>query len=60
MTQPSQHLAKENEADPSSSRPPKMDLRRLKEGKWKINKAVSKEKMLKLLEEWGWGSDRDD
>lgn len=51
MTQPSQHISQ-----PGTSAPTKMNLRRFKEGKWKINKVVSNAKMNKIYVDWGWNS----
>lgn len=57
ITQPSQHVSQ----DPmdidalSSSRPEKLDVRRVTERKWQINKAVKVGKKDEIKFNWGWG-----
>lgn len=45
MTQPSQLLSQSQTEESSCSRPEKIEVRRQKDGKWQINKALGVDKM---------------
>ncbi|KAK1400671.1 hypothetical protein POM88_000276 [Heracleum sosnowskyi] len=59
ITQPSQHVSQTPTlaSQPSSSRPEKLDVRRLRDRKWQINKPLSESKKEDIKSIWGWGSD---
>ncbi|KAK1386419.1 hypothetical protein POM88_014597 [Heracleum sosnowskyi] len=48
---------KAKKTPPSSSRPEKLDVRRLRDRKWQINKPLSESKKEAIKSIWGWGSD---
>lgn len=57
MTQPSQYVSQPPipSATTSSSRPSKLESRRMKEEKWNIAKSLDISKKTKIYDDWGWG-----